>query len=356
MRGPQLLAPLGILVLAITFVLAESDLLDLSPLALGILTGLGAAGLAVALWQGRPPEERWYVSLGAVFCLYYAISYGFALLGNPPDFSDRIFPNGLDGVNLSPLPLGIIMWFVGYRLLHSQSLSRGVRRFVLPERTVSPRTGHAGGRSCTTVIARVLLIVSGAGYGYLRNAGEVTTSASPLLQYAAEYGGFGLVIMGLAVVASGHASDNRSGYRRAYLWMLPVELVLGVLVGQKSEFLIVVVMMAFALRAAGRLPTRRLILTAVASLLLIFPLVESYRDILRPESGRQLSAAEAPAALLTAVGQTGVAFTAGPGSTCSTPSTGRSVGSVRQTGQPYLSRPMTPACPTPPRARWLSAW
>ncbi len=64
--------------------------------------------------------------------------------------------------------------------------------------------------------------------------------------------------MGLTVVASGHAAENRVGYRRAYRWMLPIELVLGVLVGQKSEFLIVVVMFALALRAAGRLPTRRL--------------------------------------------------------------------------------------------------
>ena len=306
--------PVGIVVLVGTFVAAEAELVEMSAVTLGLLTGLGSACLAVYLWQTRPPEERRFVSLGAVFCTYYAISYGFAVLGQAPQFSERLLPQGLAGVSLSVIPLGLLAWFAGYRFLHLPSVSRGVRRLVLPERTLRP-VGPATlvAIYITTVIVRLLLIASGAGYGYLRNAQDATTSASPLLQYAAEFGSFGLVILGLAVVASGHADRDRDGYRRAYRWMIVPELVLGVLVGQKSEFLIVVVMFALALHAAQKLSARRLVLTAAVALLVIFPLVETYRDILRPEAGRQLSASEAPAALTTAAGQTVEAFAAGPG-------------------------------------------
>lgn len=309
------LAVLGIILPVAAFANAEVSLVEMSAVTLCILTGLGAACLAAYLWHGRPPEERRFVSLGAVFCVYYAISYGFAVLGPAPPFSARVLRRGLDSLDLSAVPLGILAWLAGYRFLHLPAVSRAVRRLLLPERATRP-VGPATlvAFYATTVIARVVLIGSGSGYGYLQDAQDVTTSASPVIQYAAEYGGFGIVIMGLTIVASGHASNNREGYRRAYRWMIGPEFLLGVLVGQKSEFLIVVVMFALAMRAAGRwsLSGGKLVLIAVVSLLVIFPLVGTYRDILRPETGRQLSAAEAPEALLTAVSETGAAFTAGP--------------------------------------------
>ena len=95
--------------------------------------------------------------------------------------------------------------------------------------------------------------------------------------------------------------------------MFPFELVLGLLVGQKSQFLIVVVMFVLAKQASGAISVSagKLVAVGLVSLLVVFPLVETYRDILRPEAGRQLSAAEAPGSR-NGVGVTASTFARGP--------------------------------------------
>ena len=124
-------------------------------------------------------SERRFVSLGAVFCVYYAISYGFARSGRLRTSASVCSPTASDAIDLAPLPLGILAWFAGYRLVHAPALTRAIRRLVFPERTagpVNPATLMA--IYATTVLIRFYLIGSGSGYGYLQNAEAAATSAS----------------------------------------------------------------------------------------------------------------------------------------------------------------------------------
>ena len=316
MRTPQLFAFLGVGLLAGTIALEGFTRAGgLSAVTLAVLTGLGSTCFAVSLWQGRPIEDRRHVSLGAVFCLYYAVSYGFAVLGAPPPFAQRLLPNGLDSVNLIALPLGILAWLLGYRVLHLTALTRTARHLLVPRTTLRP----VGPSTllvffATTVVVRLWLIVSGGGYGFLRDVVDATTSANPLVQYLVVYGEFGVVIVGLAIVASGHTGHNGPGYRRAYLWILPVEVILRLIAGNKSGLLLLALVVVLASATAGtvsRLP-RKLTAAGLAGMLIVFPLVGTYRDILRPATGPQLSASEAPAAAVTAVKKTASTAAAGP--------------------------------------------
>lgn len=315
MKSSQLLGVVGVGLLGLAIALEALVGVALGYLALALLTGVGSGCVAVSLWRARPAEEKRFISLGAVFCLYYAMSYGFAVLGASPPFAQRLLPNGLEAVDLTALPVGILAWLIGYRLLDVPPLTSAARRIILPKTSitpVSPSTLLA--LFFTTVIVRLWLIFSGAGYGYLRDVVDATTSASSLIQYLVLYGDFGTVILGLAIVASGHAPSHRAGYRRTYLWILPFEVLLSLLAGNKSGVLLLLVMVVACLAAAGKLTVspRRVALFGLVGVLVVFPLIGTYRDILRPESGRQLSSAQAPAAAVTALNETASTVAAGP--------------------------------------------
>ena len=313
MKSPQFLYFVAVALLGAT--IAVGELVDggLDPVALALLTGAASLCGAIALWRGRPIEERRYVPLGSVFCLYYAVSYGFAILGAAPLFSDRLLPEGLDPVDLSALPLGILAWLAGYRLFHPAGLSTAARHLLVPRPTLRPVSpGTLLAFFATTVLVRIWQIASGSGYSYLRNSVEATTSASSLGQYMDVYGQFGVVVLGLAIVASG--GPDGQGYRRAYWWMIPVELAMSLLAGSKSSILLLVLVLLFASSAAGtlRLSTRKLVLMALITVLVVFPFIGQYRDILRPGPGQQLSPAQGPAAAVEAAGRTASTFADGP--------------------------------------------
>ena len=129
-------------------------------------------------------------------------------------------------------------------------------------------------------MVRLALIASGVGYGYLRDKAEITTSVSSFAQYLVIYGEFGVIIIGLSIVASGHVPDG-GGYRRLYVWMLPVEVVLRLFAGSKSALLLLAVVLVFALAAAGslKLSTRRLTVVGLVSPPGDLP---AHRDVSRP--------------------------------------------------------------------------
>lgn len=315
MKASPLLAFLGISSLTLIIVLEELAPTEFSVLALSMVIGIASTCIAVSLWLSRPADEWRYVCLGSVFCLYYGVSYGFAAFGTPPQFSQRVLPGGLDSVNLVSLPVGILAWLAGYHLLHLRAVTAGARHLVLPPKTLSP----VGPSTlvvlyATTVVVRLWQIASGTGYGYLRDAVESTTSTSSLAQYLDVYGQLGIVILGVAIVASGYVSSGADGYRRAYLWIIPFEAALRLLAGDKSGPLLLVAVIVFGLMATGKLSfsPRKLAMIGLVAVLVLFPLIGAYRDVLRPEQGRQLSPGEAPAAAVTAIKQTASAFAEGP--------------------------------------------
>ncbi len=314
MRTPQFLTSVGVGLLVVAIALEEFLAGGLSAVTLALLTGVGAGCFAAALWWERPRESWRYVSLGAVFCLYYAISYGFAVLGTAPFFALRLLPSGLDAVDLVALPIGILAWRLGYSVWHVTALTRTARELLVPRTTlrpVSPSTLLAF--FITTVMVRLALIQSGVGYGYLRDATEITTSVNSLAQYSVLYGEFGVIIIGLSIVASGHVPDS-NGYRRLYVWMLPVEVVLRLFAGSKSALLLLAVVLVFGLAAAGtlKLSMRRLTVVGLVSLLVIFPLIGTYRTLLNASTGQKVSVAQTPAVAVEAITQTASTFAEGP--------------------------------------------
>ena len=144
MRTPQFLTSVGVGLLVVAIALEEFLAGGLSAVTLALLTGVGAGCFAAALWWERPRESWRYVCLGAVFCLYYAISYGFAVLGAAPPFAQRLLPSGLDAVDLVALPIGILAWRLGYGVWHVTALTRTARELLLPE----PRSDQSAPRRC----------------------------------------------------------------------------------------------------------------------------------------------------------------------------------------------------------------
>ena len=320
MKNQQALIFIGVGLLTTTIALEQFVTAGLSTIALAILTGLGSMSVAVSLWIDRPRTEWIFVSLGSVFCLYYGISYGFAVLGTTPPFAARVLPNGLDSVDLVALPAGMLAWLLGYKTLHVAAMTRAARQLILPTATrqpVGPITLLAF--FATTVLARVALLVSGAGFGYLRDGAEITTTANTSTQYVEIYGQFGVVIIGLTILASrfgkGGIRHIHDGYSRAFYWMIPIEVTFRMLAGSKSGLFLVLLMVLFALAATGRLSLspRRAGAAGLVAVLVVFPLFGTYRDILNQEASQSASPARAPVAAIAAVKQSASTFTDGPG-------------------------------------------
>lgn len=286
---------------------------DLQPIAVGVLTGLGAICLAFETTTTEELRERRYITIGFAFSIYYAIAFGISILGNPPAITQLVLVDGLTGVDLTALPLAYLCWLIGYRSIGSHAIGNGVFSAFLTERSTPSAPATIGLIYLTTVIVRVMLL-GGGGFGYLRNVQDATESVSSVGQYLAEYGGFGTVLLGVVLIAAFSRDEARSAvFRRMAYWMVPTELLFGVLAAQKSQFLLVVLMIGAVGATLRVIEVRRLAIGCAVAVLFIFPVTEVYRDIIRPPgTGTQIAASDAPGALIEALGDTAQEITTRP--------------------------------------------
>lgn len=305
---------LGFASIVAAFIVAGSpSRSELQPIAVGLLTGLGAICLAFETTSSEELRERRHITIGFAFSLYYAVAFGISVLGNPPAVTQIVLLDGLVDVDLTALPLAYLCWFAGYRALGSRAIGNSVFSAFLTERSVASAPATVGLVYGSTVVVRVMLL-GGGGFGYLRNAREATESVSSVGQYLSEFGSFGVVLLGVVLVAArGRDAGRAAIYRRMAYWMVPCELFFGLLVGQKSEFLFVVLTIGVIAIATHQIDVRRLAVGGVVALVFIFPFTETYRDIIRPPgTGTQIAASQAPAALFEALGQTAETITTSP--------------------------------------------
>ncbi len=284
---------------------------DLEHSLFACLVGCGGAMLAIGISISPTNSGRWGVLLGSFLPAYFGLVYGWTMLGPPTEIATRSLARPLSSVDLTLIPLSLLATVAGYHLAGFQRSAASYSRLLIPsDSVVGPK--RLQGLFVLTVACRLYLL-AGQGFGYLQDAEQATQSVGVLSQYISLFGSFGVVIVGIAVVANREDSaDRRLQYRPLIIIGTIIEIALGVVAGTKSGFLLVVIMVGVVAVVSGTLKAKRLAVIGLLSALIVFPFNEAYRELLRPADSSQATTAEAPGLATGAAGRTFEAFHADP--------------------------------------------
>ena len=240
------------------------------------------------------------------------------MLGAPPPFAQRVLADGLDSCGSGrACPSGSSRGCWAIACCISLRYAHGATTLLLPaDHAQTGRPLDLLAFFATTVLVRLGLIASGRLWLPPRRCRDHDLGQLPGSVFRSSTESSGSSSSGSPIVASGQCRGSNDGYRRAYLWMIPVEVALRLLAGNKSGLLLG--------RGRGRVRPgggRQAVPVAAkadsrgarGSLLVVFPLVGTYRDILRPAPGQQaLLCAQAPAAAVDGSQEDGVDLCRGP--------------------------------------------
>lgn len=297
--------------LGLSMTLAPAGRNSFEAYAFGVLVGISGASVAFALarWPGN--EGRGFFTLGSFFCIYFGIIYGWSTLGSKNQIAARALPGSLEAVELSLIPTALLGWTIGYLLTRPSRVVAPLSRLVIPSDHVRP-SQRLLIVYASTVIVRLYLL-RGSGFGFLQNVESKTTSVSISGQYLEAFGSFGVLIVGVALIAGRTSGIVASKYRTLAWLGLFTELAFGALTGQKSQFLFVVLLLGVVATMHGIVRPNHLAIAALVAIFIIFPINETYRELLRPAVGEQARASDAPGLLVYAVTSTAGDLVTNPG-------------------------------------------
>ncbi len=294
----------GILLVALSSTSTpQSEARSVVQLAFGVtIVALCAAGFAVS------PEERRRrggAMIGVLFPSLVGLTFGLSNLSLllPGDLAAQSDTNvSILSKAAAVVAVGLGGWLVGYNLggwLGFDHEGRKLGALILPP--LQPDESFLGpGVAALTIglMAKVMLLSRGA-FGYLADPTALLSQASVL------DGTLNLLVslstVGLALVAIEYFERRRFTTSVIFYGATTTELLLAIFTGGKQPVLVVGIAIAFAGLSTGKLRLGRVVVLAVLTVLLIFPLNNIYRELLRPQPGRSATPAAAISALPTAI-------------------------------------------------------
>jgi hypothetical protein len=272
-----------------------------------LAVGIGALFVASNAVPRAERRDRKFILFGVMLPIYLGISMGLTALSFASGRPERALADSGDVAEVYPLVmLGLLGWWVGYRL----GVSRSARSAALSLGALFARADifAISSRRTATLFAvasgaRVLLLQRSA-YGYLEDSAGAIQTASVLDEVLGIVAGFAPLALLLMALKAFHPTRGMAKDRVYLALGIPVEACFTILSGQKSPFLFFGLSLALAGVTLGRIRWKQVAGLAAVGVVLIFPLNDAYRALLRPGPGVQPASGPPSAILGRALGET----------------------------------------------------
>lgn len=274
----------GISVVVLGHPLAASNSFELWLSVIGAtVTGLGSVWLCLEK-VGRRASVHW-ARIGPIFGGYFAVVFGLFSLGwlSPQQgIAATIEPTLIPG-SVAVSMIGLSMWTIGYIAGAPRIMTTGLARLVDRIFPGSNQTFRFAGAPVVVYLIGLgarLYQLHTSSYGYLQNAQVALSSPSPAGHIVALLGDFAAI--GLVMAAIDAFALSRSSRSKIILTaLLTAEIGNGLFSGSKQSVVVSIASVGLVyVLATGRVP-RRAALLLLLGVLLVFPLVTSYRGSIR---------------------------------------------------------------------------